>query len=114
LPFYVDLKHEENKVAGKTPLVNMYLFEKDEAPVTVRMLRSKATYVADLQGGSGAAGVVITILVLLFAVIAGALYYWLKVKKQSMSDMMSFLPGAANKCRGRRDTPAPTKSSFNN
>ena len=45
LPFYVDLKHEENKVAGKTPLVNMYLFEKDEAPVTVRMLRSKSTYV---------------------------------------------------------------------
>jgi hypothetical protein len=105
LPFYVNVAHEKNDVVGKTPLVNMYLFENDDAPVTVRMLRSRASYVAAPVEGSSAAGVIITILVLLLAVIAGALYYWLKVKKQSMRDMVAFLPSAANKCRGRRDTP---------
>lgn len=83
----------------------MYLFENDEAPVTVRMLRSRASYVTQADQSGGAAGVIITILVLLLVAIAGGLYYWLKVKKQSMRDMISFLPQAANKCRGRRDTP---------
>lgn len=68
------------------------------------MLRSRESYV-DNAGGGGAAGVIITILVLLLAAIAGGLYYWLKVRKQSMRDMISFLPQAAGKCRGRRDTP---------
>jgi len=104
-PFYVNVAHEKNQVVGKTPLVNMYLFEGEDAPVTVRMLRSRESYVDVPTGGSNAAGVIITILVLLLAAIAGGLYYWLKVRKQSMRDMISFLPEAASKCRGRRDTP---------
>ena len=105
MPFYVNVAHQKNQVVGKTPLVNMYLFESDNAPVSVRMLRSRASYVDSPAQSGGAAGVIITILVLLAAAIAGGLYYWLKVKKQSMKDMVAFLPQAANKCRGRRDTP---------
>jgi hypothetical protein len=105
LPFYVNVAHQNNQVVGKTPLVNMYLFEKDNAPVSVRMLRSRASYVDTPAQSGGAAGIIITILVLMAAAIAGGLYYWLKVKKQSMKDMVAFLPQAANKCRGRRDTP---------
>jgi len=109
LPFYVNVAHEKNDVVGKTPLVNMYLFEDDNAPVNVRMLRTRASYVDTPTESGGAAGVIITILVLLLAAIAGGLYYWLKVKKQSMKDMVAFLPSAASKCRGRRDTPHSVK-----